>query len=235
MTIGDFTTVEGSDGDLILAAPSDGTDGVTIVIIKGFYNQTYPDAWLVTDQNGNIEQLRDLPAPTSGGGSGGGGPTVSGGGSSDPYSLEVQALLTDYQANLLATLNRIGVVGGVIEDPNYRTDVNQFTFNGVTVDNLTVDGGALTVGASESDQSTLTYVQTGTETYTERTPVYSSANVPAHFEFVAESAPSSGQINVFLGDGDTVGPPETDDGVSGWLYTFRRRRSATCRVMTLRP
>ena len=204
MSVGDFTAVEGADGDLILESLSDSTTAV----IKGFYNQPYPEGWFVTDSNGSFQQLLNLTSPPSSTG-------VSG--QAAPYEAEVEALLPSSQANLLTTLNQIGIKGGTIAFPLWPSQANQFTFTGVTVDNLSVNGGVLAVGSSQSDQSQTTDTTT-TETITVTTPIYSTRTTPASTQFVqTDSSDQSWMQQTFSLGGDTVGSPTTQDGVTGFF------------------
>ena len=203
MTLGNFTAVAGSNGDLILRSLTDNTTA----IISGFYNETYPGAWWVTDQSGDSQQLLNLMTPPSSG---------SGSGQDSQYEAKVGALLSDYQASMLATLNRAGTLGGLIEDggAGHRPPANQINFNGVTVDNLSVVSGSLNVASSESDQFQTVFTQTGTETVTQRTPVYSTGAIPMMLQFLPAGDAFTQAMET---DGDSLGSPTTVNGVSGYI------------------
>ena len=198
-SVADFTAVEGTNGDLILKSLSDNTTA----IIKGFYLQPDPAAWFVKDSNGDSQELLSMVTPSSGGGS---GPDTS-------YQAQIGELLTEYQANTLVTLNQIGTHGGLIEDPDRSTRTtpnSSFTFNGVTVDNLAVTGGNLSVEASESDQS-----QTATGIMYGEKPVYGPLTVPASSQLFSIDDPVIQQLQAL---GDYFGSTELINGVTEYLY-----------------
>ena len=217
MTLGDISAQAGSNGDLILTGAT-GNTNIT-VIIKGFFNPTDFGAWVVSDQNGNLEPLLNLTsAPSSGSG------TESG----PHYEAQIAGVLLDDQAGLTATLNQVGSQGGMIDAPDGKESATHYTFQGVSVDNLSVDGGSLAVTAgSESEQYSVYTPQAGQSgdfvsyPVTANTVTYSSGTAPASIGFLQYGSATAQQIEAELEvSGQSLGQPGNVDGMYGWsLYT----------------
>jgi hypothetical protein len=210
MTLADFTALESPNGDLILES----TSGDTTAIIKGFYSNPSANAWLLTDSNGDGVALAQWAA-TAQQGSGGGGPEAV-----DPaaiYTQEMNALRQEYADTIVGTLQGLGARNETIEDPDQPGFASQYTFEGVTTQNVTVQGGSLSGISSEADTRTVTTVSGGTREETISVPVYGEVPEGGVAIYVASTQNTSGFENVSLDDSFT--PQYTTNGaVSGWDY-----------------
>ena len=205
LTAADFSSRVSPNGDLILQSNS----GDTLAVIRGFYSSANANtAWILADQSGNAQLLRDWVSSSQGSTGGGGGSGVAG------YEAEVQGLLSEFQANLSITLNQMGQTGTSILSPTRPSSADQYTFTGVTTQNLTVQGGSLQVGPSASDQSKFVVTGTGTRTSTYTTPVYSSYTIPSSITFVPVG--DSDLVNLDQ-DGNSL-PTITVNGQTGYAY-----------------
>ncbi len=205
MTAADFTPTVAPDGDLILQSAS----GDTTAIIRGFYSSSNSNesAWILADQSGDSQLLHDWVATASSGSTGGSPSGYS------AYEAMVQSLLKDYQANLSITLNQMGIGGESLANPNRSSSADQYTFTGVDAQNVTVQGGILNVGSSDSDQSNTTVTQEGTRTYTYSAPVYSYVTIPGSVTFIPASDDSD-----FVNLGGDSTNPITVGGQTGYAY-----------------
>jgi YD repeat-containing protein len=205
MTAADFTPTIAPDGDLVLQSVS----GDTTAIIKGFFTSanSSSSAWILADQSGDSQLLHDWVA-TASSGTTGGNPSAD-----SAYEAQVQALLEDYQANLSITLNQMGISGETVANPNDPSNANQYAFTGVDAQNVTVQGGVLNIGSSDSDQSNTVVTQEGTRTYTYSTPVYSYITIPGSVTFIPASDDSD-----FVNLGGDNTNPITVGGQSGYAY-----------------
>lgn len=205
-TAADFSPHVSPDGDLILQSDS----GDTLAVIRGFYSDADANtAWILADQSGDSQLLRDWVSTSSQGSTGGGTSGSSG------YASEVQAALEEYQANLTITLNEMGIDGATIVDPTGHSLANQYNFTGVSTQNLTVQGGSLYVGGGSDSvqwQTITTYEGTETESYS--VPEYSTYTTPGSFTFVPENDADLANLET---DGITL-TPVTVNGQTGFEY-----------------
>jgi len=183
MTFADFTAYAGTNGDLILESVSGGTTAV----IKGFYSGgSGGKLWMISDGSGAqlLSQWLDTQQPST----------------SSGYQQEIDELRQSFAENLTSTLNQIGEQDDSIQQPAGALPSYpgfQYQFNGVTTDNVTVQGGAATLGNSEDAQTTSTTLQTGSTTYEVTTPVYQEVTVPGWQEFVLDSSLTQQEIDNF--------------------------------------
>jgi Ca2+-binding RTX toxin-like protein len=213
MTLADFTAYEGANGSLILQSPSDGTTAV----INGFYSDgSSGTLWMIANSGGQAQLLSDwldslqLQSNSS-------------------YAQEISNLEGSFAASLEGTLNQIGQQGGTIDEPEltYATDPGyQYQFNGVTTQNVTVQGGTLTVGNSDDYQSTSTTLQTGSTSELVGVPVYSEVTIPGWQEFIPDSSLTQAEIDNLdnlpsenNGQGISIEPGTNSDGVAGYTVT----------------
>ena len=173
MTLADFTSYRGAGGDLILQSISGGTTAV----IKGFYGGgAGGKLWMIADGTGSAQLLSqwlgsNQPPPPSG------------------YEQEMDQLRQAFGISLVTELNQIGQHGGTIPQP-LRTPANapgdEYQFNGVTSQDVLVQGGSATLASSADDQRTFTNLQTGSTTERVTTPVYGEAFVPGWQTFIPD-------------------------------------------------
>jgi Ca2+-binding RTX toxin-like protein len=210
MTLADFTSYQGTDGDLILQSLT----GSTAVVIKGFYSGSVNGkTWLIADSTGAVQLLSNWVDSNS---------QVP-----SDYQSETQELQQAYAADLPGILNQVGEQGGTIANPGSvisQTPENEYSFDGVTTDNVTVQGGALDLGSSEDIQSTYMNLQTGSTTYSETIPIYSEVTTLGSRTFVADSSLDSlDQVNmqnaVGSSDGFSVEPGTDSNGNAGYWVT----------------
>lgn len=180
MTLADFTSYLGPDGDLIVQSLS----GDTTAVIKGFSSSgSTGKTWMIADSSGSIQLLSAWVDSQH---------TAQSG-----YEAEVAELAQEFGANLTATLQQMGKQGGSISDPSNSVTSgpqDQYQFNGISTQSSTVQGGTLNLGSSDDDQSTYTSLQTGSTTYDETVPVYSEVTVPGSQQFVADSSLSPADL-----------------------------------------
>jgi Ca2+-binding RTX toxin-like protein len=206
MTAADFTAQVSPNGDLILQSSS----GDTLAVIRGFYSDANANtAWILADQTGNSQLLRDWVNTSSQGSPGGGG-----GSGVSAYEAEIQALLKEYQLTLGITLNEMGHAGTTMSNPNRPSSADDYNFTGVSTQSMTVQGGSLHVGASDSDQSQ--FVVTGESTYTESyaVPVYATYTIPSSITFVPVGDADLTNLEV---NGESL-DPITINGQTGFAY-----------------
>ena len=173
MTLADFTSYEGAGGDLILQSLS----GDTTAVIEGFYSGTNQKTWLITDSSGTTQSLSTWVSSNQ-------QPPSN-------YQAQIAGLEQAYAANLPAILNQVGQQGGSISDPGYvftQTPQSQYQFDGVTTEDVAVQGGVLNLGSSADVQSSYTVLQTGSTTYTETIPQYSEVTIPGSTSFIPDSS-----------------------------------------------
>ena len=173
MTLADFTSYEGTGGDLILQSLS----GDTTAVIEGFYSGTNQKTWLITDSSGTTQSLSTWVSSNQ-------QPPSN-------YQAQIAGLEQAYAANLPAILNQVGQQGGSISDPGYvftQTPQSQYQFDGVTTENVAVQGGVLNLGSSADEQGSYTVLQTGSTTYTETIPQYSEVTIPGSTSFIPDSS-----------------------------------------------
>ena len=212
MTLADFTAYEGANGSLILQSLSGGTTAV----INGFYSDSSGKVWMIANSSGQGELLSDwldslqTPPPSS-------------------YEEEIDSLREAFAANLEGTLNQIGQQGGSIQSPENTAPTYpgfQYQFSGVTTENVTVQGGVLTVGNSDDYQSTTTNLQTGSTTEPVTTPVYGEVTIPGWQEFIPDSSLTQLEIDNLEnessgnnGQGLSVQPGTNSSGDPGYIVT----------------
>jgi Ca2+-binding RTX toxin-like protein len=169
MTISDFTSYQGTNGELILQSLS----GDTAAMIDGFDGPTSKSSktWILTDGSGEAQFLDQWA----------GSQHVT----SSEYNQEIGELRQAYSATLGATLNNVGATGNSIIYPTlaYYSALNNpsvdYQYSGTETQNLTVQGGTLDIGSSE-DQSNIDTEDTTTATETLTVPVYSTVTVPGY-------------------------------------------------------
>jgi Ca2+-binding RTX toxin-like protein len=212
MTLADFSAYEGADGSLILQNPSDGTTA----IINGYYGSSSGTLWMIANSSGQAELLsqwldtQQLQSNSS-------------------YEQEITNLEASFAANLDSTLNQIGQKGATIESPdviNGGYPGYQYTFNGLTTDNVTVQGGTFAAGSSDDYQSTSTTVQTSSSTSMfVSAPAYTEVTVPGWQQFIPDSSLTQTELDNLddFDDGDNGQglsiEPATVDGVAGYTIT----------------
>jgi YD repeat-containing protein len=165
MTIDDFTSFKDFSGDLVMQS----LDGATTAIIEGVYNSTA--AWLVSDALNGPASLEGWAGATHHSGS--------------SYAATIEQLRSEYAASLAPTLNNIGMNKASIGEPsNPNSFVNDYHFNGTSIQNVTVSGGSLTLPSSDNDDLQFRNVTTGSRTETYQVPVYSTENLPGGTVFI---------------------------------------------------
>src|SRR6185312_12894325 len=213
MSLSDFTAFQGTNGDLILQSLSDNTTAVT----KGFYSDgANSKLWMISDSTGAAQLLSQWldsqgPPPPSG------------------YQQEIDEFRQAFAASLGDTLNQIGQQDGTIPEPSrfVPTDPgDQYQFEGVDTQNITVQGGTVTVRSSKDDQITRTTLQTGSTSKAVTTPIWGDVTVPGWQSFAPYSSLTPMQIEATslelnqLIDGSLVVTEATDaSGQAGFLLT----------------
>ena len=218
LTMSDFTPEIQPDGDLVMQSTAGGV--TTSVTIKNYGSTNSQSAWLLSapgsDGVVSSEFLQDWLA-SSQQGSGG----TSGGSS---YEQQVTALLEDYQVSLQARLQQMGVEGESLRDiyppdtnptPNNDDPNFQYYFTGVTEDDVTVQGGVLNLGATESVQSTDTQTQIGTTTWTYSQPVYAQVTIPGSYGQISLNDPVVGELE---SAGESLIPVSENGQLVGYEY-----------------
>src|SRR6185437_6009579 len=109
----------------------------------------------------------------------------------------------------------IGQQGGSIAQPGnaVATDPNYYYhFTGINTQDVTVQGGALNLASSESDQRTYTDEQTGSYTYSITEPVYGEVTIPGERLFISQNDPNlENELQSFSGEGATPGTDSQGD------------------------
>ena len=206
MSLGDFTSFEGANGDLILQSLA----GDTTAVIKGFYGPgASGKTWVIADSAGDAQLLGDW---------------VNGQNqTSSDYSAQVGELQQAFSASLAATLNQIGQQGGSIQQPINQGSTTapnySYTFSGVAAKNESVQGGTIHLPTSENDQRTYTTEQTGTFTYTTTQPQYGEVTIPGQRLFISQNDPNlENELQAFSGQGVT--PGVNSQGTPGYWVTL---------------
>jgi Ca2+-binding RTX toxin-like protein/GH24 family phage-related lysozyme (muramidase) len=199
MTSADFTSYAGYNGDLILQSVS----GDTTAIISGFYANTASSAlWLLSDSSGGpqfLQQWAALPHQPSG----------------ETYEEQIDQLRQQYAARLGVVLNDIGAKGGTVGSPNGRSYADQYTFNGVSTQNIQVQGGQLNVGPSDTTSFDSTTTTLGYRTVSYNVPIYGTVTYPGSVDFVSINDP----ILNTLEDNEGLGSPVYVNGqLTGYNY-----------------
>jgi Ca2+-binding RTX toxin-like protein len=214
MTFNDFTAYQGLDGDLILKSNS----GTTTAIIKDFYASS-KKAWVLADDTDAPQFLISWLASQHQSASG------------SVYAQHIEELRQAYAAKLGATLQDIGMQGGSLSDPTRSISSDpsyQYQFAGTSTQNITVQGGAVTLGSSEHDESSTT-VTTTTTTETLETPVYQTVSTPGAKGFIPIPPAEAGSVTITnLGD---VAWWEAVDNATGDLVGYNFQRPATVRTV----
>lgn len=213
MTLSDFTVFQGTGGELVLQSAS----GDTSLVING-YDGSSGKLWFIADSAGDVQSLASWVDSQQ--------QTASG------YEQEIDQLREEFAASLPGVLNQVGEQGGTIQYPEgwfVASPTDQYVFNGVSTQNVTVQGGALTLGDSEDEQTTYTSLQTGTTTYTVTTPVYGEVTTPGSQSFIADSSLTSTELqnmeNEVGGgygngtDGISIVPTTNSSGEPGYEVT----------------
>lgn len=181
LTLSAFTSFEDSNGDLVIQSLS----GATTAIVTGFYNASSDNkTWLIagdSDPPQFLGQWAGSQQPLS-----------------SNYSQEIDELKQSYGAKLGVTLNELGETGGTIENGNGAAPSGDptfiYQFDGVSQQSVTVVGGSLNVGPTESRQTQVTVLQQPT-TQTFSVPVYTPVVTPATVTFIPVGDTPQDQIN----------------------------------------
>ena len=201
-------------GDLILESNS----GDTTAIITGFYSNPGSEAWLLTDSTGAAQVLSQWASASEQ------GSTAGGGGAVDPaaqYTQEINGLRQQYADTIVGTLEGMGARDESIDFPNDPTSASQYDFTGVSTQNVTVQGGALGVGQSESDVRQIVTVSGGTRTETISVPVYGYVQEGGVDIYIPASGPDTtpgDQVFVNLGDDNAPGFSPVAGSSGGFDY-----------------
>jgi YD repeat-containing protein len=175
MTMGDFTSIQDPNGDLVLQSLIDNTSA----IVKGFYlPSTSEKTWLIADATEAPQFLGHFV----------GAPVTTG----DTYAEQMTWLRNAYASKLGAVLNAIGEGGGSITDPANvivpGTPDENYQFNGVSVQNVTVtgsNGSAFYMAGSSENEDITTNTTTSSTTETISTPIYTEETLGGGTYFVA--------------------------------------------------
>jgi Ca2+-binding RTX toxin-like protein len=197
LTLSDFTSFEDSNGDLIIQSLS----GSTTAIMTGFYNASSDNkTWLIasdTDPPQFLSQWAGSQQPQN-----------------SNYAQEINELKQSYGAQLSITLNELGENGATIENPNITIPAGDpnfiYQFEGVSEQSVTVTGGSLNVGPTESQQTQVTVLQEPT-TQTILIPIYQTVDTSATATFIPLSDTPQNQLNLENNDVQTT----VVGGVSG--------------------
>ncbi len=184
LTLSDFTSFEDSNGDLIIQSLS----GDTTAVVAGFYNASSDNkTWLIASDTDPPQFLAQWAGSQQQ--------------LSSNYAQEIDNLKQTYEAQLGVTLNDIGEKGGSIEDPKATIPANSpsviydYQFNGVTQQSVTVTGGILNVGPTESQETQDTVLQEPT-THTTLIPIYQTVETPARVVFIPDGDTPQDQLNL---------------------------------------
>jgi Ca2+-binding RTX toxin-like protein len=156
--------------DLVLQSAT----GDVTAVVSGFYGSGTHKTWVLEDATETPKFLANWVGSQH--------QTPPG----STYRQKIDGLRQAYAARTSATLNDLGSKGGSLTngsqpigaDPNYF-----YQFNGVTVQNVSVSGGQLSLAGSEHDNIQTTTVTTQTShTYT--VPVYGTMTIPGGSYFI---------------------------------------------------
>jgi Ca2+-binding RTX toxin-like protein/GH24 family phage-related lysozyme (muramidase) len=213
LTLSDFTSFEDSNGDLVIQSFS----GDTTAIVTGFYNASSDNkTWLIAGDSDPPQFLAQWAGSQQ--------QPISN------YAQEIDQLKQSYGAELGVTLNELGEKGATIENPNGTVPSGDpsfiYQFNGVSQQSVTVTGGSLNVGPTESQQTQFTVLQQPT-TRTISIPIYQTVVTPAKVAFIPVGDTPLDQLNRENNDvqttviGGVLGeevflPAETHEVVSGF-------------------
>jgi Ca2+-binding RTX toxin-like protein len=174
MTMSDFIAIEGLNGSLILQSVIDNTS----VVINGFYSSSSSNkTWLIADDTEDPQFLGHFV----------GAPITA-----SSYTEAMTQLREGYAGELGATLNSLGESGGSIVNPGRvilpGTPGENYQFDGVTLQNVTVTQaeGVYVAGTSEQD-TVSSSTTTSSTTRTLSTPIYTEETVGGGTYFVATS------------------------------------------------
>jgi len=190
----DFAPFSDLNGNLVLQS----INGATSLVIDGFYSS--PGFWLLQDSNGNTQPLKDWAGTR---------PTGQG------YRTEMDLLRQEFAASLPATLNDIGLRQASLDAPSEVTTPDDYNFGGTSVQNLTVSGGSLHVGTSDTNSFHSSTTTTGFITTTYQQPIYGEVTYPGSYYDVPVGSPS---LNDAFNNGQ-IGTPITNP--SGQVVAYR--------------
>jgi Ca2+-binding RTX toxin-like protein len=165
MTLSEFSAYEDRAGDLVLESLSSDTT----LVVNGFYNAGSSNKnWILASDDDAPQLLGQWAAAQN-------QPAAS-------YTDEINRARGAFAAQLLGQLQDLGAQRYTL---GLRTDSewDVYHFNGISIDNIAVQNGALTVDSSEQldVQSVVTTVE---ETSTISTPIYGTETVSGSSHFV---------------------------------------------------